>query len=50
VASELTLLVVHGVLHLLGHNHAKAREKRTMWTTQSDILRELGVQVKINEA
>jgi probable rRNA maturation factor len=50
VASELTLLVVHGVLHLLGHDHARAREKRKMWTAQADILRELGVQVKINEA
>ena len=50
VASELTLLVIHGVLHLLGHEHAKAREKRKMWTAQADILRELGVQIKIAEA
>ena len=50
VASELTLLVIHGVLHLLGHDHAKAREKRKMWTAQADILRELGVQIHINEA
>jgi probable rRNA maturation factor len=50
VASELTLLVVHGVLHLLGHDHARAREKRKMWTAQADILRELGVRIKINAA
>src|SRR6185503_14097389 len=25
--SELQLLVVHGVLHLLGHDHARPREK-----------------------
>ena len=50
VASELTLLVIHGVLHLVGHDHAKARAKRTMWTAQADILHELGVQIHINEA
>ena len=50
VAKELTLLVVHGVLHLLGHDHAKAREKRKMWTAQESILRELGVRIKIGEA
>jgi len=50
VVSELTLLVVHGVLHLLGHDHARAHEKRKMWTAQADILRELGVRIKIGEA
>jgi len=49
VAGELTLLVIHGVLHLLGHDHAKAREKRKMWAAQEEILRDLGVQIKINE-
>lgn len=50
VASELALLVVHGVLHLLGHDHAKVREKRKMWTAQEDILRDLGVRIKVGEA
>jgi len=50
VADELTLLVIHGVLHLLGHDHAKAPEKRKMWAAQGKILRELGVQIKINKA
>lgn len=50
VTSELTLLVIHGVLHLLGHDHAKAREKRKMWAVQEEILRELGVQIKIDAA
>ena len=50
VAGELSLLVVHGVLHLLGHDHARAREKRKMWAAQEEILRELGVQIKIDEA
>jgi probable rRNA maturation factor len=38
LAAELQLLVVHGVLHLLGHDHAKAREKARMWKAQAEIL------------
>lgn len=41
--SELSLLVVHGVLHLLGHNHAAAEEKTRMWAAQSEILTRLGI-------
>jgi probable rRNA maturation factor len=50
VADELLLLVVHGVLHLLGHDHAGRAEKRKMWAAQKEILNELGVQIKINAA
>jgi probable rRNA maturation factor len=50
VADELLLLVVHGVLHLLGHDHASRAEKRKMWAAQKEILNELGVQIKINAA
>ncbi len=39
---ELCLLTVHGVLHLLGHDHAEASEKERMWSAQSEILRSLG--------
>jgi probable rRNA maturation factor len=39
---ELRLLVVHGVLHLLGHDHAEADEKAVMWALQSAILAQLG--------
>jgi probable rRNA maturation factor len=41
LAAELRLLVVHGVLHLLGHDHARAREKTRMWQAQTAILAEL---------
>ena len=47
---ELLLLVVHGVLHLLGHDHAGRAEKRKMWAAQEEILNELGVHIKINVA
>jgi probable rRNA maturation factor len=40
---ELQLLVVHGVLHLLGHDHAKPKEKAKMWKAQHEILSQLGL-------
>jgi probable rRNA maturation factor len=33
-AAELRLLLVHGILHLLGHDHQDADERRTMWEIQ----------------
>ena len=47
--SEVQLLVVHGVLHLLGHDHADAQEKARMWQAQAEILAQLdlaNVQVR----
>jgi len=41
--AELQLLVVHGVLHLLGHDHAKPKEKAKMWKAQAEILKSLGL-------
>lgn len=41
--AELQLLVVHGVLHLLGHDHAKPKEKAKMWQAQAQILKSLGL-------
>ena len=41
--SEVQLLVVHGVLHLLGHDHAAPEEKTRMWQAQADILETLGL-------
>ncbi len=36
--AELQLLVVHGVLHLLGHDHARKPEQARMWQAQAEIL------------
>jgi probable rRNA maturation factor len=48
--SEVQLLVVHGVLHLLGHDHAQAKEKARMWKAQAEILERLGLgQIQIRE-
>lgn len=41
--SEVQLLVVHGVLHLLGHDHAEPEEKADMWKAQTEILQSLGL-------
>lgn len=35
--SEFELLTVHGVLHLLGHDHADDAEKTAMWRAQEEI-------------
>ena len=38
VRAEMALLVVHGVLHLLGYDHADDCEKQRMWAVQDDVL------------
>lgn len=37
---ELALLCVHGVLHLLGHDHADADQRRVMFSLQKALLEE----------
>ncbi|HUE99276.1 MAG TPA: rRNA maturation RNase YbeY [Anaerolineales bacterium] len=47
---EVQLLVVHGVLHLLGHDHAQSEAKARMWKAQAEILEELGLgSIQIRE-
>ena len=46
VINEIQLLVVHGILHLLGHDHADSTGKTRMWAAQAEILDQLGVQIK----
>jgi len=48
--AEIQLLVVHGVLHLLGYDHAGAEEKARMWAAQAEVLERLGLPAsKIRE-
>jgi probable rRNA maturation factor len=50
LASEVQLLVVHGLLHLLGHDHAGPEEKTRMWKAQAEILDSLGLgKIQIRE-
>jgi probable rRNA maturation factor len=46
VAEELSLLAVHGVLHLLGYDHASEEEEADMWARQSQILASLPPAMK----
>jgi len=47
---EVQLLVIHGTLHLLGHDHAEAGEKSRMWAAQAEVLERLGLShVKVQE-
>ena len=41
--SELRLLLVHGILHLLGHDHTEQADRATMWARQE---RYSGVRVR----
>ncbi|MCD4673397.1 MAG: rRNA maturation RNase YbeY [Anaerolineaceae bacterium] len=42
VACEIRLLVIHGILHLLGFDHATIEEQKEMWAIQNQILEEFG--------
>jgi probable rRNA maturation factor len=49
--AEVQLLVVHGTLHLLGHDHAKVREKARMWKAQAEVMSKLGLgHIKVQES
>ncbi len=41
--AEIQLLTVHGVLHLMGHDHADVDEKARMWAAQAEIMQSLGL-------
>lgn len=41
IERELALLIVHGCLHLLGHDHATPAEEAAMWDLQGQILQEV---------
>jgi len=36
---EIHLLIVHGILHLLGHDHDNEKNKNKMWALQSELLK-----------
>ena len=43
LSSEIQLLVVHGVLHLLGHDHDQSPSRARMWDAQARILVSIGL-------
>jgi probable rRNA maturation factor len=50
LVDELSLLTVHGVLHLLGHDHAQRVERQRMWAAQAEILSQLGLSGVVGAA
>ncbi len=51
VEAEVQLLVIHGVLHLLGHDHAKPADKSRMWAAQSAVLQSIGLgDIEVRES
>jgi probable rRNA maturation factor len=43
VQAEITLLAVHGLLHLLGFDHDTPQSKNKMWAAQHQVMAELGL-------
>jgi len=50
LVGELELLTTHGILHLLGYDHAEPEEHAEMFTLQARLLREFGSQAKAPSA
>ena len=44
IRSEIALLIVHGVLHLLGYDHMDPREESAMWAKQDEVLTRLSIR------
>ena len=40
---ELSFLLVHGLLHLLGYDHMEEKEEKIMFSLQDEILESLGI-------
>jgi probable rRNA maturation factor len=47
VEAEVQLLTIHGVLHLLGHDHAGSEDKARMWAAQAETLERIGISPSI---
>ena len=49
LTSELQLLVVHGILHLLGYDDQIDEKRGRMWAAQNAILSSLGITASVPE-
>jgi probable rRNA maturation factor len=46
MADELALYILHGVLHLLGHDDRDDRSRRAMWAVQRRLLARIGIAIE----
>jgi len=44
--AELSLLVVHGILHILGYDHQDQKQTASLDTIQSDIMKKLNYEYR----
>ena len=44
---EIQLLIIHGILHLCGFDHADPEGTQLMWRMKRQILTQLGIDTKI---
>lgn len=44
LSDEVALLVTHGLLHLLGHEHKLSKEAKLMHHKEKEILKSLGIK------
>lgn len=42
IENEFALLAIHGLLHLLGHDHAEPKEEKRMFALQTKLLKHVG--------
>ena len=41
---EIALLLVHGILHLFGYDHAESTDQQTMWKLQEFIVNDMNAK------
>jgi probable rRNA maturation factor len=46
INDEISLLLIHGVLHLLGYDHDSKNRKEKMWQVQDKLLQQSGVSIR----
>lgn len=46
INSEINLLIIHGVLHLMGYDHLDHKSKEKMWAIQEAALNKVGIAMQ----
>ena len=44
---EITFLLVHGLLHIIGYDHEKTKDAKKMFALQTQVLKKLGVDPSV---